>query len=98
MEDDKPSKADPRSQPAFAIPRWFSLLGLRIKLKLWLTQPVPVSLMQMDNFDQIREALESFALAPASEPLLNNLTEFPKVNAEFMVFKALGPNGVPNTV
>ena len=38
-------------------------------------QPVPVLPMQMDHVERVREAIESFALAPASEPLLTNPTE-----------------------
>ena len=59
-------------------------------------QPVPVLPMQMDHVERVREAMESFALAPASEPLLTNPTEVFKAIAELKVGKAPGPNGVPN--
>ena len=31
--------------------------------------------MQMDNAERVRETVELFALSPASEPLVTNLTE-----------------------
>ena len=40
--------------------------------------------------------MESFALAPASEPLLTNPTAVSKAIAELKVGKTTGPNGVPN--
>ena len=59
-------------------------------------KPVPVSSMQMGNVEGVREAMESFALALTSEPLLTNTTEISKAIAELKVGKAPGPNGVPN--
>ena len=56
-------------------------------------QPVPVLPMQMDHVGRVREAMESFALAPVSEPLLTNPTEVSKAIAEVKVGKAPGPNG-----
>ena len=45
-------------------------------------QSVPVSLMQMYNVEPVKEAMESFALVPAREPLLTNPTKVSKVIAE----------------
>ena len=59
-------------------------------------QPVPVPPMQMDHVERVKVAMESFALAPASETLLRNPTEVFKAIAELKVGKASGPNGVPN--
>ena len=59
-------------------------------------QPVPLSPMQMDKVERIRDVMETLALAPAREPLLTNLTEVSKAMAELKVGKAPGPNGVPN--
>jgi hypothetical protein len=50
----------------------------------------------MDHVEQVREAMELFAPAPASEPLLTSPTEVSKAIVELKVGKALGPNGVPN--
>jgi hypothetical protein len=52
-------------------------------------QPVPVPPMQMDNVEQVRGAMESFALAPSREPLLTNPMEISKAIAELKVGKAL---------
>ena len=51
--------------------------------------------MQMDHVERVREATESFALAPASEPLLTNPTEVSKATAELKVDKSPCLNGVP---
>jgi hypothetical protein len=59
-------------------------------------QPVPVPPMQMDHVEQVREAMESFSLAPASECLVTNPTEVSKAIAELKVGKAPGPNGILN--
>ena len=59
-------------------------------------QPVPVPPLQMDNVERVREAMQSFAFAPASRPLLTSPTEVCKAIAELKVSKAPGPNGVPN--
>ena len=59
-------------------------------------QPVPVPPIQFDHVERVTEAMETFALAKASESLLTNPTEFSKAIAELKVGKATGPNGVPN--
>ena len=61
-------------------------------------QPVPVLLLQMDNVEQIREVMQSFALAPVSQPLLTSPTEVSKVISGLKASKAPGPNGVLNRV
>ena len=48
--------------------------------------------MQMDKFYRVREAMESFTVVPASEPLLAKLPEVSKVIAELKEVKAAGPN------
>ena len=50
--------------------------------------------MQVDNVERVKEAMELFALALVSEPLLTKPTEVSK--AELKVGKAPGPNGVLN--
>ena len=52
--------------------------------------------MQLDHVERVREAMESFSLAPASECLVTNPTEVSKAIAELKVGKAPGPNVVPN--
>jgi hypothetical protein len=46
--------------------------------------------MQMDHVERVREVMESFALAPASEPLLTNPTKVSKAIAEIKAGKAPG--------
>ena len=48
----------------------------------------------MGNVERVREVMESFALAPASEPFLTNPTQVSKVIAVLKVGKAPGTNGV----
>ena len=99
MEDDKTGHADPRSQSVLGHSRWFSLLGLREscgpgrqpRVSMPTCQSVPVSPMQMDNVKREREAMESFALATATNP-----TEVFKAIAEPKLGKSPGPNGAPN--
>ena len=91
----------PHPNPALQVPGGLAYLesekaeALADNLESQL-KPVPVSSMQMGNVERVREAMESFALAPASEPLLTNPTEVSKAIAELKVGKAPGPNGVPN--
>ena len=53
-------------------------------------QPAPVTPMQTDHVKRVREAMESFALAPASERLLTNPTEISKAITELKAGKASG--------
>jgi hypothetical protein len=52
--------------------------------------------MQMDHVERVREGMGSFSLAPLSEHLLINPTEFSKAIDELKVCKVSGPSGVPN--
>ena len=60
-------------------------------------QPVPVLPAQAAAVETIREFMQSFVLAPTSEPQLTTLAEVSKAIRELKVDKAPGPNGVPNT-
>ena len=52
--------------------------------------------MQMDHVERVKEAIESFALEPASESLLTNPTKVSKDIAELMVGKVPYLSGVLN--
>ena len=77
MKDDKRFKRIPDTNPPLQVPSGLAYSNyekaetLADNLESQF-QPVPVSPMQMDNFERVREALESFALAPASEHPLKN--------------------------
>ena len=52
---------------------------------------------QAATVETVREFVQSFALAPTSEPQLTTMAEISKAVRELNVGKALGPNGVHNT-
>ena len=58
---------------------------------------MPVPPAQAAAFETVREFMQSFALAPTSEPQLTTLLEVSNAVQELKVGKAPGPNGVPNT-
>ena len=90
MKDDKTGHADPRTKPALASSRWFAssdsekAKALADNLESQF-HPVPVPPLQRDNVEQVREAMQSFAFAPASRPLLTSPTEVCKAIAELKV-------------
>ena len=59
-------------------------------------QPVPIPPAQAPDAETVREFMQSFSLAPTSEPQLTTLAEVSKTIRELKVVKAPGPNGVPN--
>ena len=101
VEDDKTGHEDPTSQPALASSRWFgcsdseNAKALTDNLQSQF-QHVPVPPLQMDNVERITEVMQSFALAPASQPLLTSPTEVSKAITKLKTSKTLGSNCVSN--
>ena len=95
MEDDRTGQAEPRSRPAYDVPGGLSYSDTKTAEALSDNkesqfQPVHVSPRQMDNVERVREAKESFALAPASEPYLKK----PNRGLKLKINKPTFPNGM----